>query len=192
MMKITHHGGNCCGIKTISGLFSPDDNQARLTVKSPSAADQELNQDIRGQTVSSSTNMYLYAAPEETSLQRFDRYLDFLCEKRPYHIIEVAIAAYPESAQSEAAFDASRIRDFQTSWIPLLLQRGFKESVRNFNSNSGNIVIVYHAKIINGVIEGADYVKSYEEYPKKKASTDGVEKTTSRALRGTPRAMAVA
>lgn len=124
-MKIAFHGGKCCGVKIIHGFIDNDyplmkhmENELEETVmKCP---------DEYGHNVSSETNCYYQGAPEETSLDRLDRYLAFLEEWRPQGIIEIILI----SSQSQ--------------WFPVIQERGFKEVSNCMNGNSGNRIYVFH------------------------------------------------
>lgn len=124
-MHLAFHGGLCCGIKTIYGMGdNPEDWVYSLDKVSVDDSDQY------GHHVKSDQRFYHREAPAETYLQRFDRYLEYLKERRPKGIVEVAIV-------TKGGLD-------QREWIPHLEQRGFKLVTEAVNSNSGNTVGVFH------------------------------------------------
>lgn len=124
-MKLIFHGGKCCGIKTIYDLgISP-------SFLAPELPAIELNNsDIHYHDVSSNQRFFHEAAPEETLLARLDRYIEYCRRRRPQHLIEIVLAkgAYCD----------------QKAWYPVLEERGFKRVSSTQNSNSGNILHVYH------------------------------------------------
>lgn len=134
-MKITFHGGECCGIRHISG-FGTEPNaklSALEAIKYP--GDRVAEADTYGLPVSSCFNVYTLDAPEETYVERLDRYLKFLDEFRPQGITEVTLAD-----------DGTDYDNQLPEWEPLLLERGFVPVTNCYNSNSGNRVYVYHRK----------------------------------------------
>lgn len=143
-MRITHHGGGCCGIKQISMLgFSPDENLHPLEEpKDKTSARHYAAQDARGGNVESSRNIYWFARPYESAGERFDAYLNFLKKHRPCSLVEVTIVPYEDSV--EANGDEVLMTNYQEEWQPFLRSRGFKMVNRFANSNSGNHIEVYH------------------------------------------------
>jgi hypothetical protein len=139
-MRITYHGGSCCGIKQISSLWnSPDWKLAAIKHKEghiPSVS----RADAWGHEVKSTDNFYPFERPAETGGERFDAYMDFLRKHRPQGLVEVTIIA----KYREALEDSSYVSKAQEDWIPFLKKRGFKRVARFANSNSGNFVEVYH------------------------------------------------
>ena len=127
-MHLAFHGGLCCGIKTIYGFYGhPDEKNAEELSAIPAN-----NADSYGNQVASHERFFHEAAPRETGRERLDRYLDYLKRRRPSGIVEVVLATdngYPDQVGC---------------WEPLLLERGFKEVTRAYNSNSENTCIVYH------------------------------------------------
>lgn len=127
-MKITFHGGKCCGVKTISGF-----PKSPLSVcgKVDARPEPVSNLDAVGFNVTSEFDVFNAAAPEETAIDRLDRLIAFIKKWRPCGIIEVCLA------EGKSIYQVS-------TWEESLLERGFKLSIKNYNSNSGNIVHVYH------------------------------------------------
>ena len=143
-MKITHHGGGCCGIKQICSLgYSPDEFMYGFDApKDSDAAKRYANEDARGGAVESDRNIYWFSRPGETAGERFDAYLDFLRKHRPCSLVEVTIVPYEDSVRFPD--DAHCWEEYQQEWVPFLEERGFKCVARVANSNSGNHVEVYH------------------------------------------------
>lgn len=128
MLKIACHGGKCCGVKTIH-CFSDDfkDGWEPAIEKKTGVGDHMREPDAYGYDVSSKDNFFWLTAPGESTEDRLDRYIDFLKEKRPGGLIEVCL-----------------VSDDQSYWIEQVEKRGFKLVAQFTNSNSGNIVNVYH------------------------------------------------
>jgi hypothetical protein len=73
------------------------------------------------------------SAPKETMIERLDRYIAYCKERRPKGLIEIVLAT-----------GAGPTVDQTVIWGPIIEERGFKEVVRNKNSNSGNTCVVYY------------------------------------------------
>lgn len=159
-MKITHHGGGCCGIKQISMLgFSPDDlTYATSAPDNLQEAKNYANRDATGQSVDG-RNIYWFQRPTETTGQRFDAYLEFLSKHRPCSLVEVTIVPYEESARYPD--DEGGWEEHQISWVPFLEERGFNCVAKFANSNSGNHVWVYHLILEDPNWDYDDFYNSY-------------------------------
>ncbi len=130
-MILTFHGGLCCGIKTIHGFSNTTDWNCDAL--------DEIGADNRDQAASQShqnERFFHEAAPQETALERLDRYLEYCDRRRPQGVIEVVLAA-SDWAQLPA-------------WEPVLLERGFKMVTSAKNSNSNNTIYIYHRVNDNG------------------------------------------
>ncbi len=129
-MKLAYHGGKCCGIKTIFG-FQTD----------PKSEEEELqkismtNWDAEGGDVNSKARFFHEEAPKETGIERLDRYIEYMEKRRPFNIIEVALA--------ESRYNYLD----QTAWFPILEERGFVKAIEHLNSNSGNVVHVFYKTV---------------------------------------------
>lgn len=137
--KIAFHSGLCCGIKIIHGLGEYPEAMAHELVSTVGGTIHD-NADQYGHDVSSTKNFFTSAAPEETYIDRIDRYIKFIDAVRPNGIIEIALAE-----ELNAAVDCADIQQV-TVWEPLLLPRGFEQVTSCYNSNSGNHVFVFHRK----------------------------------------------
>lgn len=159
-MRITHHGGGCCGIKQICMLgCSPDD------VMYKTAAPEHLGEakgyarrDADGRGADSTTNIYWFERPTEKAGERFDAYLEFLKKYRPCSLVEVTIVPYEDSAKDD---DEEWWEEYQKTWIPFLKKRGFKRVAKFANSNSGNHIEVYHLILEDSDWDFHSYDNSY-------------------------------
>ena len=137
MMYLAFHIGKCCGIKTIYGMgVSPAGHGGILKSEdalSPLSA--KVQHDRIGAAVSSGTRFFHEKAPQESKLDRLDRYLKFVKRERPQHIVEIVLA---ESVHHNID---------QSAWVPELETRGFKLVNSCKNSNSGSTVHVYHLNV---------------------------------------------
>lgn len=169
-MKITHHGGNCCGIKHLVGLSEePDDyiEEKEETTK------EGVSYDRGGQSVTSSFNFHWPERPEETYEERFIAYLEFLARVRPFGLVECSIvvphdedapllklyawamaeielglATYEEQMTDGENIGTGGGLD-QSAWIPVFEANGFT-CVNEFpNVNSGNTVQIWHLVMKN-------------------------------------------
>lgn len=129
-MHLGYHGGKCCGIKVIWGFGSNP-----LAMDSSLEAIKITNADIAGDNVSTRDRFFHLAAPEETCVERLDRYIAFVKVKRPKHIIEAVLAEVTTGYLD------------QKVWFPILEERGFKRINKAKNSNSGNTCHVFHLNI---------------------------------------------
>jgi hypothetical protein len=120
-MPIYLHGGKCCGIKHIFGLGHGPDSYADEKGESPAPPDE-----ARG-FYNSPYDFYTPAAPYEKTIDRLDRYLAYIKEKRPEGVVEVVISDYQF-----------------LHWREPLLERGFRLVTTFRNSNSKNKCEIYH------------------------------------------------
>lgn len=180
-MKIALHAGNCCGIKTIANICEPDQ-----IMRDKEEGDKKcLSYDRSGRDFPSDFNFFWEKAPEETYLERFDRYIAYLERVRRYGLVEVVLAVKTDCSCAQIhgetmnLLESGKIQTFeeaieyannnydlvwdesdyqeggretnslQDDWIPLLIERGFREVSRFPNINSGNEVAVFHL-VMNG------------------------------------------
>jgi hypothetical protein len=155
-MMINHHGGKCCGIKTISGLCY-DPGYTMWAIESNDG--KYLEQDACGVGVASNWNVYPYSRPKESAGERFDAYLDFLKIHRPCSLVEVTVVPYNWEAKAEAGLNYTT-DEYQVKWVKFLEARDFKRVARFANCNSGNYVEVYHL-----VLRDEEHNWSYWESP---------------------------
>lgn len=136
-MNLYFHGGRCCGIKTIAGFMpqrsSKYGEKDEFKYLSLTAKGEKNNSDAHGHDVETKKPFFTDAAPEETTEPRLDRLIKFCKERRPKGAIEVALA------------EGGSYYEQNTDFGPLLLERGFIQTVPPFlNSNSGNVIYIYH------------------------------------------------
>jgi hypothetical protein len=123
-----------------------------------------MSHDRAGSHVCSSEPFYYKSRPPETYGERFDAYLHFLAKYRPYGLVEVTLVlkigqtynandeiyclegGEIESFEVEDAYfdDDDYDRSYQEDWVPYIEDRGFKCVTVVPNTNSGNLVHVYH------------------------------------------------
>lgn len=121
-MKLFFHGGKCCGIKHIEGFDAVPDSLVR-------AEEEEFfrNFDSMGWDVTTEYPFFTAGAPEEPARERLDRYLNYLLEHRPGGIVEVVLSHHQKER-----------------WHDILTEKGFKIVSQALNSNSSNVIYVYH------------------------------------------------
>lgn len=113
-MYLVAHGGHCCGIRTIFGFAANPADGLSATT----------GQQIKGLVPNS---LFVGSLPAQTFGERFEAYIDFQQWSQRKGIIEVVLI------------------DCQiTKWKPLLDKHDFKETFSGHNSNSGNIVHIFH------------------------------------------------
>lgn len=120
-MKLTFHGGLCCGIKTLHGFYRHG------TLCDAEVQEERRNNDKFGEDVSTEEPFFTDAAPEEDVVDRFKRLIEFCKKRRP-----------------KGAIDVTLVKSQQKEWLPLLEEYGFKEVASFINSNSSNRVYVYY------------------------------------------------
>lgn len=143
-MQLYFHGGKCCGVKTIGGFGSYSEGPDAMTY--PSLKREPLNYDKHGQTVDSTMEAFPEEAPIETLKARLVRILAYVDKWRPSGIVEVALAQNP-SVKPDQKYDTyNPISFFQINhWNDTLIELGFEKVGRcHKNSNSGNLIQVYH------------------------------------------------
>lgn len=132
MMHLGFHIGRCCGIKTIYGMgVDPIGGEEAALSELPG----KVEHDRFGAAVGSDMRFFHEKAPQESKLDRLDRYLNFVKRERPQHIVEIVLA---ESAYGHVD---------QSEWISELETRGFRLVNSCMNSNSRNTVHVYHLNV---------------------------------------------
>lgn len=130
-MDLVYHGGACCGIKTICD-FPYDPGGPDETVD----ALEKLKFDWMTPT-KPGDRWFTPAAPEETATKRLDRYIEYCRNQTPGCLIEAVVAV--NNGEDDMCC--------QRFWFEPLLARGFVEVNKFLNSNSDNIVHVFHLVI---------------------------------------------
>jgi hypothetical protein len=138
-MKITFHGGECCGIKHISGLGNDPERLVDEIDNPKPDNDHAAYPDTSGREVSSDQNFFYGKAPKESCLNRLDRYIKYIDKVRPYGVIEIVLCDY-RCAPWMAHYNQI------PAWEPVLLKRDFVLVTPCFNSNSDNKIFIYHRK----------------------------------------------
>ena len=113
-MYLVAHGGYCCGIKTIFGF----------AVNPKTILPATTSQQLKAVAPSSAFSGSL---PAQTYAERFEAYI-----------------AYQMRAQSRGIIEVVLINSQIKNWKDLLDKHDFKETFSAKNSNSGNIVHVFH------------------------------------------------
>lgn len=175
-MKISLHGGHCCGIKTIYDLGCDPDHTIYRKLES---SKEFLSVDRLGGQFDTGWDMHWKARPSEKYRERFDAYIDYLAEIRRYGLVEVAIivpCVTSETLEGDMMYrlETGEIETFeeavqqavedyvddydeggdanywtQEKWIPVLEEHGFKMVSEFPNINSGNLIQVWHL-VMNG------------------------------------------
>lgn len=161
-MEIVHHGGKCCGMKTLFGFHLDPSAELKATTKVIPADYKRsyekklditpgtLNRDKYGKAAGSewpfrSTEKDIW--PEETAGERFDRIIKHTCKHRPDHMIECVLTIYQKEY-----------------WHDILLANGFNLVTTWKNSNTQNTLYAYHL-----VISGGKPVINKDDTKKKEA-----------------------
>lgn len=136
-MKLVFHGGKCCGMKTIFNLGISPSNFS-LDVEQIGNGSVP-GQDTIGATVRSDLSFFSDEAPKEANLERLKRYIKFVKNHRPNHLIEVIIATTLKDGTREHTDHYS-----QLPWVEPLKSLGFRNVSSWYNSNSGNWCHAFH------------------------------------------------
>lgn len=143
-MELFTHGGKCCGIKTIFSVGYDPENAIENAIENA----KRYPVDHRG-----AYQWFKGKAPTETSVQRLKRFVEQVRVDRPGHIIEVVTAT---------------ICDQTKKWRPHLEALGFKEVTKAKNSNSLQIVSIWHCIVKDGILVDAPVAPVKEEKIKAK------------------------
>lgn len=137
--RLVHHGGKCCGIKTLYALgINPRSKASKLDSVSLDRSDAV------GDPVHCTQRFFTDAAPEESYRERVQRYVDFCKKHRPAGLIETCIV-----------MDAPEWLN-QACWAPILEELGFKQSLEWRNSNTGRLIRMYFLVYNETGQEGAE------------------------------------
>jgi hypothetical protein len=124
-MLMVSHGGHCCGIRTIWGMGeTPEAMQSAFPKQFDDRKLEWLTAPPTG------TNKHCFPAvdfPLETGAERLKRLLELQDAVQTYGIVEVTTAA------AQTGY-----------WKEELEAQGFKKSCECLNSNSLNVVTVWH------------------------------------------------
>lgn len=126
-MQLRLHGGMCCGIKHIEGFDTPPkQNQPALNVNG-------YVYGASGQQKHPGEEFFRGEAPQESSEDRLDRYLDFLRKNTPGCLVDICLTSW------QTAY-----------WDKELTKRGFKVVAKFTNSNTTANIVVYHLILEGG------------------------------------------
>ncbi len=159
-MRLMHHGGLCCGVKTIYGLSTgPAYEVGRLLEETGGICD--------GGYTSFGKAWYTSPRPRETAEARMLEYIRYYKSNRTSGILEVVIQTPREPELAYASYG-------QAKWIPWLLEHGFVEVNAWVNSNSTNVcrqfVLNIGTKVkANPVIPASDWWDHYDPEGKYRA-----------------------
>lgn len=129
-MKVLLHGGFCCGIKHIEGLSMPEyaaSARAELTGEATSNgrhclnAVNDMHREMYGE------DFFNAAAPGESNPERLKRMVEFVKSQRTHGLMEAVIQ-----------------KTNQKKWVPHLEALGFTMVTEFRNSNTSNILQVWH------------------------------------------------
>lgn len=141
-MKLTYHIGQCCGIKTVFNFFyNPDSLLPATRITKPG----DWGKDTFGHHVSSTDSFWYGEAPKETYKERLQRFIAFMHKHRPYNVLEVVIV--PEYGSDPEDDEDEGGQEYQRCWIPVLEELGFKMVTEALNSNSHNVIQIWHLVI---------------------------------------------
>lgn len=134
-MDVVTHGGQCCGIKTIYGFpyWSADPINAVMCKKAGRKVPKGLMPDIYDMEGNAGTPFRTEELPEEKAIDRLDRLIEIVRTHRPSHLIE-AVLNHP----------------LRPCWEAELLKREFRLVTAHTNSNTLNMIYVYHKVIFQG------------------------------------------
>lgn len=128
-MELYSHGGKCCGIKTIFSIgYGPESVWQAIENAERNLPDYHVGQWFKGD------------APAETAAKRLKRFVEQVRDDRPGHIIEVVTATVCNQTDK---------------WRPYLEALGFKPVTSAKNSNSHQIVTIWHCVVANGILVDA-------------------------------------
>lgn len=161
MMKIVYHAGRCCGIKTIAEFqHHPSYNEGEIAESK--YKEGVHNRDKCGFDIESKQNLYYgKALPKQTGEERLTAYIDFLRVKRKSGLVEIALAKGSYIDQSP--------------WFDVLKGMGFKRVARFRNSNSGNMVSVFHLVLLDGSVADKLIDKNGDDYDEDATDIDDEE-----------------
>lgn len=150
MISLVNHGGLCCGIKHIYGLdYSPN---SKSYYEYTPAHKGFPGDDTIGNPTRSDYNLYGLPYNKGDKLgDIFTSMVEYCRKHRPAGVIEVTIILYEDFDDcfgddvDAVTIDTCVSRgDGQALWVPFLVEKGFKLVTKFVNSNSGNLVGVFH------------------------------------------------
>lgn len=133
-MFVLSHGGYCCGVKHIYGLFSHPDVKMEA-IKDADAWRIQLVIDSRERLA------FVDPVPKQTARERFNHLVNKMRLYKKQGLMEVTLTS--------GIFDMGLNGDYNPQpqvdvWGPVVEAAGFVKVLTFKNSNSGNYVTVYH------------------------------------------------
>lgn len=135
-MDLMYHTGYCCGVKQIWG-FGPAPKALLDAIPKP-AKPQELSEASTLRRVYTHENI-----PAETAEARLGRYVKYVIQKWPGHLIEACLIVEPSTFKGY---------ENQKAWIPIVEEMGFHKVNEFKNSNTSNTIGVYHLVVKGGEV----------------------------------------
>ena len=126
--KLVHHGGKCCGIKTLYNLGADPTSVASSLDLVPWD-----NSDATGEDVHCNQRFFTGEAPQETYLERVQRYIAYCKKRRPAGLIETCIVVNCDIGWLT-----------QDTWVKPLEKLGFIQALEWRNSNTGRLIRMYY------------------------------------------------
>ena len=141
-MYYRNHGGYCCGIRQIFGFrLRPDEIiQARNVVEV--ARHSKLDLPFAIYIRDEQDAKYPQKEPQETTLEKLDRYLRYDDALFGSGVLEIVLA------------ESNYAHVNQACWMPIVKERGFERVTSNLNSNTGNTIHIYHRRRVRGEVLG--------------------------------------
>lgn len=121
-MRVSNHGGRCCGIKHIHGLPYKSTDMTYETNQKPVFHGPTVEQNNPGKLFSPGPY------PDETGEARLVRLLAYVDRLRPQHLVEIVLSPY----------------QYGHDWPAVLGKHGFRFVSEFTNSNTGCKLKVYH------------------------------------------------
>lgn len=141
-MYYRNHGGYCCGIRQIFGFSLRPDEIIHARDVVVAAHNLKLDLPFAPYIRDEKNAKYPQKEPQETTLEKLDRYLRYDDALFGSGVLEIVLA---ESTYAHLN---------QVRWMPIVEERGFELVTSNLNSNSGNLIHIYHRRRVSGEVLG--------------------------------------
>lgn len=166
-MYLIFHGAKCCAIRHI---FSMGQNPEEMLPEYKPAEQKNSTPDTCGENVHSGHEMQYGKRPSETRTERLKFFIEYLKKNRPGGIVEICLATMTDDSDCSCYDDETCYCNFPTDgtpseqmnwcegegdqrmWFPVLEDIGFKRVSVVKNSNSDNIVTVFHLVMEEGKV----------------------------------------
>lgn len=133
-MILSTHGGHCCGMKQLWG-FTPNPTQMCPALPAPAHGSADYNH----QAMVLRRYLVNEGLPSESGHDRLKRYLDFILKQKGCCV--------------EAVIKLKAAYGDQAAWEPALVEAGFQKVQEFVNSNTMNVLGVYHLVVKDGKID---------------------------------------